>query len=112
MSAFRFPVMLDLDGRPCLVVGGGPVAARKVIGLMDAYWPAHFAMETTPRPMATVSFTLQLLVDPASLDPAEPLFYRASAPAAHEGFVVEFRELWTARRTLVALNQQTFVIIK
>ena len=84
----------------------------EVIGLVDAYWPAHFAMETAPRPMATVSFTLQLLADPAMLDPAEPLFCRSSAPAAHEGFVAEFRELWTARGTLVALNQQTFVIIK
>jgi precorrin-2 dehydrogenase len=36
VSPFRFPVMLDLDRRPCLVVGGGPVAARKVIGLMEA----------------------------------------------------------------------------
>jgi len=84
----------------------------EVIGLMDAYWPAHFAMETAPRPMATVSFTLQLLADPATLDPAEALFFRSTAPATHEGFVAEFRELWTARGTLVALNQQTFVIIK
>ena len=36
MSAFLFPVMLDLAGRECLVVGGGVVAARKVAGLLDA----------------------------------------------------------------------------
>ncbi len=36
MSAFRYPVMLDLEGRPCLVVGGGVVAARKISGLLDA----------------------------------------------------------------------------
>ena len=36
MSAFLFPVMLDLEGRECLVVGGGVVAARKVAGLLDA----------------------------------------------------------------------------
>jgi siroheme synthase-like protein len=28
-----YPVVLRVDGRPCLVVGGGPVAARKVAGL-------------------------------------------------------------------------------
>lgn len=28
-----YPVSLDVDGRSCLVVGGGPVAARKVRGL-------------------------------------------------------------------------------
>jgi precorrin-2 dehydrogenase / sirohydrochlorin ferrochelatase len=31
-----FPVVLDLAGRPCLVVGGGPVAARKVRALVEA----------------------------------------------------------------------------
>jgi precorrin-2 dehydrogenase/sirohydrochlorin ferrochelatase len=31
-----FPVVLELAGRPCLVVGGGPVAERKVDGLLEA----------------------------------------------------------------------------
>jgi len=31
-----YPVVLHLDGAPCLVVGAGPVAARKVQGLLDA----------------------------------------------------------------------------
>lgn len=36
MSAFRFPVVLDLEARPCLVVGGGTVGARKIAGLREA----------------------------------------------------------------------------
>lgn len=32
-----YPVNLVLDGRPCLVVGGGPVAARKVEGLLACH---------------------------------------------------------------------------
>lgn len=36
MSAFRYPVMLDLEGRACLVVGGGALAGRKISGLVDA----------------------------------------------------------------------------
>ncbi len=31
-----FPIFLDLTNRPCVVVGGGPVAARKVEGLLEA----------------------------------------------------------------------------
>ncbi len=30
----RYPVLLDLAGKPCLVVGGGSVATRKVLGLL------------------------------------------------------------------------------
>jgi siroheme synthase-like protein len=32
----RYPVLLDVRGRPCLVVGGGAVATRKVGGLLEA----------------------------------------------------------------------------
>jgi acyl-CoA thioesterase len=88
------------------------LGAPEIIGLMDAFWPATFAREAAPRPMATVAFTLELLADPAALDPAAPLYYRASAAAVRQGFVAETRELWTAQGELVALNQQTFVIIK
>lgn len=31
-----YPISLDLAGRPCLVVGGGAVALRKVAGLVEA----------------------------------------------------------------------------
>jgi siroheme synthase-like protein len=31
-----YPIFLDLLGRPCVVVGGGPVAQRKVDGLLGA----------------------------------------------------------------------------
>jgi precorrin-2 dehydrogenase/sirohydrochlorin ferrochelatase len=34
--AFDYPIMLDLDGAPVLVVGGGRVALRKVEGLLRA----------------------------------------------------------------------------
>ena len=30
-----YPIYVDLRGRRCVVVGGGPVAARKVDGLLE-----------------------------------------------------------------------------
>ena len=30
-----YPICLDLEGRPCVVVGGGKVAERKVLGLLS-----------------------------------------------------------------------------
>jgi uroporphyrin-III C-methyltransferase/precorrin-2 dehydrogenase/sirohydrochlorin ferrochelatase len=35
-SAPAYPLWLDLSGRPAVVVGGGPVAARRVRGLLEA----------------------------------------------------------------------------
>jgi len=36
VSGFAYPVVLALTGRPCLVVGGGAIALRKVSALVEA----------------------------------------------------------------------------
>ncbi|CAN5139744.1 bifunctional precorrin-2 dehydrogenase/sirohydrochlorin ferrochelatase [soil metagenome] len=36
MSGFRYPVSLEVEGRRCVVVGGGVVAEHKVRSLLDA----------------------------------------------------------------------------
>ena len=83
--------------------------APALIALLDAWWPAIF--DGRPRPMATVSFTAEVLVAPAELDPAAPLLYTGRVAGLHDGFCVEFRELWSGDRP-VALNQQTFAILR
>ena len=85
--------------------------APAVIGLLDAWWPAYFAVESQPRAVATLSFAAQVLADVTTLDPQVPLFHRAEVSALREGFFVEMRELWSGK-TLVAMNQQTFAILK
>jgi hypothetical protein len=85
--------------------------APAMIGLLDAWWPTLFGLDTRPRPLATISFTAQLLVDPATIPAGEPLRYRARMAALADGFFVELRELWSGGRP-VALNQQMFAIIK
>ena len=36
MTTAHYPIFLDLAGRPCVVVGGGPIAEGKVLGLLAA----------------------------------------------------------------------------
>lgn len=84
--------------------------APAIVGLLDAWWPAVLTVSDRPRPSATVAFTAQFLVDPATLDATAPLRFRARAVAAADGFSVEFRELWSGD-ALVALNQQTFALL-
>jgi hypothetical protein len=79
---------------------------------IDSWWPALFTIEETMRPMATVAFTFQPFVHFEGLDPASPLFFRGKLVAASDGYCVELRELWGEDGRLLALNQQTFVIIK
>jgi Acyl-CoA thioesterase N-terminal domain/Acyl-CoA thioesterase C-terminal domain len=85
--------------------------AAALVARLDAWWPTLFYLEGAPRPVATVSFTCELLADPATLPAGEPLRYRAVMAGMNEGFFVELRELWQGGRP-VALNQQTFAILK
>lgn len=87
------------------------VDAPALVARLDAWWPTLFNLEGRVRPSATISFTAEILVDPSTLPPAEPLRYRARMAGLHDGFFVELRELWHQGR-VVALNQQTFAVIK
>lgn len=90
---------------PCEVRDAAWVAA-----LADAFWPTVLVSSHGPRATATIAFTLQVVHLPTTDD--EPLCYRATTPVLDDGYLVEFRELWTTSGQLVALNQQTFVIIR
>ena len=84
--------------------------AAYLAACIDCYYPTLFVIEQAPRPMATIAFTFQPFTFTG--DPDAPLAYRARLVAAEAGYCVEFRELWSAEGQLLALNQQTFVIIK
>lgn len=86
--------------------------AAFVAAVMDAWWPALLATETTPRPMATVAYTLQLCGTTDGIDPAAPWKFRSRDVVVRDGYFVELRELWSPDDRLLALNQQTFAIIK
>lgn len=49
VEARQYPVNLVIEGKPCLVVGGGDVAARKAAGLLDCGARTHLvATEVGP----------------------------------------------------------------
>ena len=91
---------------------GLPRDAAYIAAMIDAWWPAAFARLTTMRPMATIAFTLDIAGGVDGLDPAAPLLYRATAPVCTDGYSLETRELWSGDGRLVAINHQTFVIIR
>lgn len=84
----------------------------EVAAMADAYWPSLFGVMRTPRPMATITYTLQLTAKAYDLDASAPLYYRARTLVADAGYLSELRELFTPEGELVALNPQTFVVIK
>lgn len=86
--------------------------AAYLAAMIDAWWPAAFARLTAPRPMATIAFTLDIAGGADGLDPVAPLLYRATAPVCSDGYALETRELWSGDGRLVAINHQTFVIIR
>lgn len=94
----------------------GHVDAALVVALADAWWVSVMARMDRPRPAATVGFTVDLPGDPGRLvrdvhGRLEPLFHRGRIVAAREGYVVEIRELWTARGELLTWNTQTVAVI-
>jgi acyl-CoA thioesterase len=80
--------------------------------LCDGWWPAAFSRLTSPRPTATLAYTFQPLVDASQLDPEQPVYHRARAVAMRDGYSVELREIWSPAGELLALNQQTFAVIR
>jgi len=91
----------------------GPVKdAALVVAHVDAWWPAEFARMKSQRPMVTAAFSLQLVGGPEAWKTDAPLLHTSRSLAARQGYVTEVRELWTEDGELVALNEQTMVIVK
>lgn len=90
----------------------GPIDAAVVAACADAWWPAAYAVFDAPRPTATIAYALELLIDPTTLDPDEPLLHDARSDVADGGYATEHRTLWTPSGRLVADNHQIFAVIR
>ena len=89
----------------------GPWTADQLLGIVDAWWPCAMPALPGPHPMATVSFSAHLLLDPASIPAGVPLMAEAQMSAAHGGFTSETRRLWTPDGRLAVENHQSIVVI-
>jgi Thioesterase-like superfamily len=87
-----------------------PRTDASLLALVDAWYTVTIVAMTELLPISTVNFTASLLVDPATLDPDEPLLHHGLISAAHGGFASEQRRLWTSDGRLVVDNLQTLVV--
>lgn len=93
--------------------GAGPARdAAYLTALVDTWWPCALVVSSGPRPMATVAFTLEIVGDFDGLDPGAPFFYRARCPVCVGGYALETRELFGHDGRLLAVNHQTFAVLK
>jgi len=87
-----------------------PWTDASVIAISDAWYTVTIVAMTELLPVSTISFTASLLIDPATLDPAEPLLHHGLISSAYEGFASEQRRLWTTDGRLVVDSLQTLVV--
>jgi acyl-CoA thioesterase len=115
---YRVVEGIPLSGKPARTLGW--VRAREpgdlrdgafLAATIDAWWPAAMVRMPQIRPLATITYTLELVRDLDGLDPAAPLLYRGTVPVFGDGYFLETRELWGEDGRLLALNHQTFAVI-
>lgn len=83
-----------------------------LVGVADAWWPAVLSIMSAPRPAATITFTIDIVGQCAGLDPEAPFYHDAHTLSASDGWAPEVRTLWGEDGRLLAINHQTFVVIK
>lgn len=88
---------------------GAACDAAYVAAMIDVWYPAALATMTAMRPMGTTAYTLDILGLP---EDNAPLLYRGVVDVACDGYFLERRELWTEDGRLLAINHQTFTVIK
>lgn len=88
-----------------------PHTAASLLALVDAWWPATMPALDSFRPLATVNFSANLLVDPASVPGEQPLLHVGRASGAIDGYVSETRRLWTGDGRLAIDNLQSIALV-
>jgi hypothetical protein len=83
--------------------------AASLLALVDGWWPASLNAMPAWRPIATISFAANLVIDPSTV--TGPLLHHSLVTAAADGYTSEHRRLWTSDGRLAVDNLQSIAII-
>lgn len=82
-----------------------------ILALIDAWWPCLILATTAPRPMGTISFSIDFAVT-EPFEQKEPCLIENMSQEISEGYSIESNTLWSAQGKLLARAQQNVVLIR
>lgn len=82
-----------------------------ILALIDAWWPCLILATAAPRPMGTISFSVDLAITEPFVQ-TEPCLIENTCFEISEGYSIENNTLWSANGKLLARAQQNVVIIR
>ncbi len=93
-----YPILLDLTGRRVVVVGGGPVAARKAAGVLAAGGAVRAVAPTFVADFPAAADRRERRYDPADLDGVDLAFAATDSAAVNAAVVADARRrrVWAA----------------
>lgn len=82
-----------------------------ILALLDAWWPSLILAIPKPRPMGTISFSVDISVT-EPFEQTEPCLIENNSLEIQDGYSIERNMLWSADGRLLACAQQNVVIIR
>lgn len=81
-----------------------------LIALADAWYTVTLVPLSQLLPVGTINFSANLLIDPATLTPGEPLLHHGLVTGSQDGYASEQRRLWTSDGRLAVDNLQSVAV--
>jgi hypothetical protein len=80
--------------------------------LIDAWWPALYVAIETPRPVGTVSCSIDFTHPSLPMEHRAPLWIENKCTEVRDGYSVEENHLWSAQGTLLGRCNQLIALIR
>jgi len=96
-----FPILLSLNNQPCCVIGGGKVAYRKVISLLQAGARVKVISPETVAELDRLAYSGQITLDKRSYQPGDLTGCRLAFAATNQAEVNEACRLEAAEKGIL-----------